>query len=265
MLSFGFVFALVACRAFGGGRVAVGVIAAMEEEVTILQGGMENVKVEQDSACPAFVFYTGKLEGKDVVLLQSGIGKVQAAAGCAVMLEKYKPTLVINTGSAGGINPPGQIPLKIGDVVISNALAYHDFDVRGLGYKLGQVPGWDSPFFAADPKLIKLCEDSVRELESEKLLPENFQAVPGLICSGDVFVSDPQKVLDLLQYFPDMRAVEMEGAAIAHVCTMFNTPFLVVRCVSDLANEEAPVNFTEFLPLAAKNSSEIVRELVSKL
>jgi len=243
----------------------IGLIGAMEEEVVILRGLMKNVKIEREAACPAFEFINGTLEGKDVVLLQSGIGKVQAATGCAVMLGKYKPSLVINTGCAGGVNPENYPPLNFGDAVISTALAYHDFDIRDFGYEMGQVPGQDSPFFNVHANLIQACEESVSALQSENQLPANFHAVPGLICSGDVFMSDSKRVLELLKYFPGMRAIEMEGAAIAHVCTLFKTPFLVIRCLSDLAGEESPIKFDEFLHVAAKNSSEIVRKLVSKL
>jgi len=243
----------------------IGLIGAMEEEIAILRGLMKNVRAGRDALCPGFEFFSGLLEGKEVVLLQSGIGKVQAAAGCAVLIWKFRPLIVINTGCAGGVNPEGSLPLNFGDAVISSALAYHDFDIRDFGYRIGQVPGRDSQFFSAKETLVKSCEAAVWELQSENRLPGNFRALPGLICSGDVFVSDSGRVREILGHFPAARAIEMEGAAIAHTCALFNVPFLVIRCLSDIAGEESPVKFDEFLPVAAKNSSEIVRRLVSKL
>jgi adenosylhomocysteine nucleosidase len=240
----------------------IAIIGAMEEEVEILKGEITDAKKES-VAC--FKFICGKLSGKDVVLLQCGIGKVQAAVGCAILINKYSPSVVINSGCAGGINPAGCIPINFGDAVISSGLVYHDFDIRDFGYALGQVPGQDDAIFLVDKNIINAAENSVAELLAEGALPKGFNAVAGLICSGDVFMSDSKRVIELAKIFPGLRAVEMEGAAIAHTCTLFNIPFIVLRCLSDIAGEESPMKFDEFLPIAAKNSSSIVKRLVFKL
>jgi adenosylhomocysteine nucleosidase len=232
----------------------------MEEEIAILREEIKNLKVEKNDD---FEFYTGVLSGKDVVLLRCGIGKVQAAVGCAVLVMKYAPSLIINTGSAGGVNPVEEkIKLNFGDAVISSALAYHDVDITSFGYKRGQLPGKKSEFFFVKDELIKTMERAVVDLKDDNKLPQDFKAVSGIIVSGDSFISDSKVVYNLEKYFKGIRAVEMEGAAIAHTCDIFNTPFIILRCLSDIAGEESPVKFDEYLPVAAKNSSMIVKQFI---
>lgn len=237
----------------------IGIIGAMEEEVTLLRNDMTDATTDR-VAC--FDFYRGKLEGREAVLLQCGIGKVQAAAGCATLVTSFAPSVIINTGCAGGINPSGTVPLYFGDAVISTALVQHDLDLTAFGYKPGQVPGRDTAEFVVDKELISRAEKAVAELKFEKKLPENFKAVPGLIASGDAFISDSKTVFRIEKTFPGVRAVEMEGAAIAHVCAIFNVRCIVLRCLSDIAGEESPVKFDEYLPIAAKNSSEMVKRMI---
>jgi adenosylhomocysteine nucleosidase len=237
----------------------IGIIGAMETEVEILRAAMENVKKE---TVANFEFFTGKLCGKEVVLLRCGIGKVHAAVGCAMLINTYKPSYVINTGTAGGINPQGHTPLFFGDAVISNGLLYHDVNVTVFGYAPGQVPGCPSAIFPVGARLIEAAEASVAELKNEKILPHDFKAIPGLICSGDVFMADSKKVIALSKTFPGLRAVEMEGAAIAHTCVIFSVPYIVIRCISDIAGEESPVTHDEYVPVASKHSSSIVMRLI---
>ncbi|MDR2864254.1 MAG: 5'-methylthioadenosine/adenosylhomocysteine nucleosidase [Spirochaetaceae bacterium] len=240
----------------------IAVIGAMEEEVQILKHDMQDVKTEKVSC---FEFYLGKIHGKETVLLRCGIGKVQAAVGCTTLINKYAPSCVINTGSAGGINPHGAESLNFGDAVISSGLIYHDVDLTVFGYKKGQLPGQNSEVFPVRDNLIKAAEDAVRDLQKEDALPVGFKAIPGLICSGDVFLSDSKRARELAELFPGVRAVEMESAAIAHSCTLFNTPYLVLRCLSDIAGEESPLTFDEYLPIAAQNSSAIVKRIIQNL
>ena len=232
----------------------IGIIGAMEDEVLLLRAAMEN---SAGGASGTVEFTEGTLEGKPVVLLRCGIGKVNAAAGAALLIERYKPSLVINTGSAGGIDPA----LSLGDAIISDGLIQHDVDVTGFGYPAGQVPGMPA-VFAIAPELVALAEAAVEELKAEKILPENFTHVRGLIGSGDTFMHDEAKIAALRAGFPAMRAVEMEGAAIAQICYMFATPCIIIRAVSDIAGKESPVTFDEFLPVAAKQSGNIVRRIV---
>lgn len=239
----------------------IGIIGAMEEEVTLLRGEMSGARTE---TCGCFEFYRGTLAGKEVALLRCGIGKVQAAVGCVTMIHRFDPSLIINTGSAGGINPRGVAEeLHFGDAVISSELVQHDFDITAFGYARGQIPGRDSAFFTVDPLLVAQAENAVRALREEGKLPETFTALPGLIASGDSFISNTDVVRALETAFPRLRAVEMEGAAVAHAASLFRVPFLVLRCLSDIAGEESPLKFDEYLPIAARNSSEIVKRLLS--
>jgi adenosylhomocysteine nucleosidase len=183
--------------------------------------------------------------------------------GTALLINRFKPELVINTGCAGGVNPAGLTPiLNFGDVVVSSALVYHDFDISPFGYAAGQIPGMKDPFFRIEGSVIRLGLRAIDELKDEGLLPASLNHVEGLIGSGDVFVCDDARVAEIVRDFPAIRAVEMEGAAIAHACSLFSVPCLVIRAMSDIAGEESPVKFDEYLPTAAKHSSEIVKRIV---
>lgn len=232
----------------------IGIIGAMEDELQLLGSRIQDKK-EQNVG--PFTFINGMLDGQQVVLLHSGIGKVNAAVGCTIMIERYDCELVINTGSAGGISTE----LSFGDVVVSTGLLYHDVDVRAFGYASGQIPG--SPqIFPAAKTLIQAAEKAISDLKQEGTLPASLHSLRGLIGSGDIFMHEEQKIREVQELFPAMLAVEMEGAAIAHVCNLFNVPFLVIRSVSDVAGKESPMKFDEFLPLASKHSGSIVIRLV---
>ncbi|MDR3166891.1 MAG: 5'-methylthioadenosine/S-adenosylhomocysteine nucleosidase [Treponema sp.] len=232
----------------------IGIIGAMEDEVTLLRGAIEENTVE---TLGGFDFFKGRLDKNPVVLLRCGIGKVNAAVGCALLIAKYRPFLVINTGSAGGIDPA----LNFGDAVISEGLLYHDVDVTAFGYAPGQLPGQPA-VFPVPEDLIQLTERAVDDLKREGRLPAAFNYVRGLIGSGDVFMHEPERIATVRGLFPALKAVEMEGAAIAHTCALFSVPALIIRALSDIAGLESPLAFHEFLPVASKHSAEIVRRIV---
>jgi len=232
----------------------IGIIGAMEDEVSLLRSAMETPHVTKIGE---FEFYEGRLEGKSVVLLRCGIGKVTAAVGCALLIHTFKPDFVINTGSAGGIDPA----LHFGDVIISTGLLYHDVDVTAFNYAPGQLPG-QPQIFPADEKLIAKAEQAVAQLKQEKALPADLNYCQGLIGTGDTFMYQPESIAALRQRFPNVAAVEMEGAAIAHCCRLFSVPVLVIRALSDIAGVESPIKFDEFLPIASKHSAEIVRCII---
>jgi len=234
----------------------IGVIGAMEEEVAFLCEAMGKYAKEKIGI---YEFFTGKIEGKDVTILRCGIGKVSAAVGCALLIQKFSPDCIINTGSAGGIHSE----LKVGDAVISTGLLYHDVDVTAFKYLPGQLPG-QPQVFKADEKLVKIAEDAVDELKAEKILPADFTHRRGVIGSGDIFMHEPERINEVRRVFPDVDAVEMEGAAIAHTCCLFSVPFLVIRALSDIAGTQSPVSFDEFLPIASKHSSKIVIRIIKK-
>ena len=228
----------------------IAIIGAMEEEVQILRDQMENVQQEIIAGCE---YNVGTLQGVDVVLLKSGIGKVNAAMSTTILLEKFQPTAVINTGSAGGYSPN----LNVGDVVISTEVVHHDVDVTVFGYAYGQVPQLP-PTFVADEKLIMVAEEAAKDVTG-------MQVAKGLIATGDSFMSDPTRVEFVRGKFPELQAVEMEAAAISQVAHQFNVPFVVIRALSDIAGKESNISFDAFLETAAKHSSQMVVKMVELL
>jgi adenosylhomocysteine nucleosidase len=228
----------------------IGIIGAMEQEVLILQQSLQNCQKVSKAGC---TFFSGTLNDVDVVLLQSGIGKVAAAIGTTILLSEYNLDMVINTGSAGGFDSS----LSLGDVVISTEVRHHDADVTAFGYEMGQMAQQPAAF-KADKKLMDVAEKALTHMEGK-------HAVRGLICTGDAFICTTERQAFIRQHFPSVIAVEMEASAIAQTCHQFNTPFVVVRAISDVADKESPMSFEEFLPLAAKSSSEMVIKMIDFL
>lgn len=174
----------------------IAVIGAMEEEVTILRSKLEQTNREVIANCE---FTSGFYEGKEVVLLKSGIGKVNAAMSTTILLDRFKPDVVINTGSAGGFHHS----LNVGDIVISTEVRHHDVDVTAFDYEYGQVPNLPAAY-KADSALIQAAEDEASELG-------HIQVVKGTIATGDSFMSDPDRVAFIRGKFEDLYAVEMEA------------------------------------------------------
>ncbi|WP_372761728.1 5'-methylthioadenosine/S-adenosylhomocysteine nucleosidase [Pseudoalteromonas sp.] len=228
----------------------VGIIGAMEPEVKILREAMQNPQVLNKAG---FTFYTGELAGNTVTLVQSGIGKVASTIATTLLIDNFTPDCVINTGSAGGFDPS----LNVGDVVISSEVRHHDVDVTAFGYEIGQVPQMPAGF-AAHPKLVAAAEQTIAQISDVKTLV-------GLICTGDTFMCDPVRIDKARSDFPTMLAVEMEGASIAQTCFSLNTPFVVIRSMSDIAGKESPQSFEEYLETASINSSKMVIALLEKL
>jgi adenosylhomocysteine nucleosidase len=228
----------------------IGIIGAMEPEVALLRQQISSVT---STELGGFTFYSGTLAGVQVVLVQCGIGKVASALATALLIQQFKPDAVINTGSAGGFDPE----LNVGDVVISTEVRHHDVDVTAFGYEMGQVPQMPAAF-SAHPVLISAAEQSIQALGL-------CITKKGLIATGDSFICDPARIAVIRQQFPAMLAVEMEGAAIAQVCHMLNTPFVVIRSLSDIAGKESPQSFEAYLDVASKNSSAMVLTLLQQL
>ncbi len=230
--------------------MSIGLIGAMEEEVVLLRDRLEDKRTEQRAG---FVFYSGRLAGQEVVLLRSGIGKVNAAISTALLLDHYEIDAVINTGSAGGFDPE----LNVGDIVIGQKVCHHDVDVTAFGYAAGQVPGLPA-CFVADEKWVQLAQEAVQTLSSV-----HFKT--GLIASGDRFMHEPEDVARVRQRFPAMLAVEMEAAAIAQTCYLFKTPFVIIRALSDIAGKENAQTFEQFLQTAAENAAQLIMTVLERL
>ncbi|WP_010098948.1 5'-methylthioadenosine/S-adenosylhomocysteine nucleosidase [Ornithinibacillus scapharcae] len=222
--------------------MTIGIIGAMDEEVEILKNSMSEKEETTIANC---LFIKGKLQEKDIVLLKSGIGKVNAAMATTILMERFSPELIINTGSAGGFSKK----LEVGDVVISSEVVHHDVDVTAFNYEYGQVPGMP-PTFKADENLVEKAMKVINSMD--------IQGEIGLIATADSFMEDPKRVEETRERFPNMIASEMEAAAIAQVSHQFACPFVVIRALSDIAGKESSVSFDEFLTKAAKNASEII-------
>ena len=228
----------------------IGIIGAMEPEVALLKQQLTDAHSEQ---LGPYQFYSGQLAGKNVVLVQSGIGKVASALATSLMIQHFQVDAVINTGSAGGFDPA----LKVGDIVIGTELCHHDVDVTAFGYAIGQVPQMPATF-PSDPRLVTAAAASIAQLGF-------CQTKQGLIATGDSFMCDPVRIEQTRRLFPSMLAVEMEGAAIAQVCYQMQVPCVVIRSLSDIAGKESPDSFEAYLEVASKHSSAMVVGLLQQL
>ncbi|WP_068674405.1 5'-methylthioadenosine/S-adenosylhomocysteine nucleosidase [Oceanobacillus sp. Castelsardo] len=229
--------------------MTIGIIGAMDEEISLLQESMTNKSEHTVAGC---FFVEGQLHGKEVVLLKSGIGKVNAAMATTIMHERFSPTSVINTGSAGGFSER----LEVGDVVISNKVVHHDVDVTAFNYEYGQVPG-QPPMFEANPNLVQSAIEVIGEIGL------NYEE--GVIATGDSFMDDSKRVEFVRGKFPTMIAAEMEAAAVAQVCYQYEKPFVIIRALSDIAGKESSVSFDQFLDKAAKHAAELIMLMIKKM
>lgn len=229
----------------------VGIIGAMEEEVLSLK---DKMVVNEVKTIASLEFNIGTLHEKSVVVVRCGIGKVNAAICTQILIDHFNVGTIINTGVAGALSSQ----LDIGDIVISSDAIQHDVDATGFGYKLGDIPRMEESFFKADEKLIQLAKEAGHVLAKETNIFINR------IVSGDQFISDQKKKNHLVENFQGF-CTEMEGAAIAHVCYLNKVPFLIIRSISDRADDSAEVNFAEFTQIAASNSSKMIEEIISNM
>ncbi|BCG57884.1 5'-methylthioadenosine/adenosylhomocysteine nucleosidase [Paenibacillus sp. URB8-2] len=229
--------------------MSIAIIGAMEEEVEVLRSRLENVRRTEAAGGS---YYSGTLEGRDIVLLQSGIGKVNAALTTTLLIERYQPELIINTGAAGGIGSS----LRIGDVVVGTELAYSDVDATAfLQYEYGQVPRMPARYPVPEEFLAL-----ARQLAAAR--KQDGRVLTGLITTADSFIGSKEAADFIRGRFPESLATDMEGAAIAQTAYRFGVPFLAVRAISDLAGSEAEGLFTSHLDLAAVNAAEFVLDWV---
>lgn len=226
----------------------IGIIGAMQVEIEVL---IQNLSDKQVKKIGDFTFYEGKIDQVDVIVLLSGIGKVSAAAGATLLIELYKPNFVINTGTAGGLSNA-----EIHNIVLAEEVAYHDVDLTGFGYQLGQQAQMP-PTFKADKNGLILAKKVCEEYQQKTLC--------GLIVSGDSFINDPNRLQQISTNFPKALAVEMEAAAISQVCHLFNIPFLVLRAISDKAGEGDTKSYDTFVKSAGKLSANININLIKKI
>lgn len=229
----------------------LGIIGAMDEEVKQLKEHMTDVAICTKASMD---FYSGKLNGKDVVIVRSGIGKVNAAVCSQILADDFKVNALINTGIAGSL----RTEINIGDVVLSKDVLHHDVDCVAFGYPLGQVPRMDVLSFEADTKLIELAKKSC-----EKVNPE-IGIFTGRVVSGDQFVSSKEKKNWISQNF-NGYCTEMEGVAIAQTAYLNRIPFLIIRAISDKADDSAQMDYPAFESLAIERSVKLMLEMVRNL
>lgn len=229
----------------------IGIIGAMELEVVELKSKME-LKNVVDKA--GMQFHEGVLNGKDVVIVQCGIGKVNAGICVQILADIFAVDAVINTGVAGSL----RAEINIGDIVVSTDACEHDMDVSALGYEPGIIPQMETSFFKADRKLAKEAISVCREVNPE------INVYEGRVVSGDQFISDGTVKDRLIQQF-DGSCAEMEGAAIAHAAFLNKLPYVVLRAISDKADGSAHMDYPEFERAAAAHCAKLVENLVARL
>ena len=230
--------------------MVLGIIAAMSEELELL---LQDMELKSKKTIANITFNEGNLFGTDVVTVVCGIGKVNAAICTQILASTYNVDKVINVGVAGGVNKE----IYPGDIVIGNSLVEHDMDCSVFGDALGQVPRMDTFDFKADEELIELATKACESLN-------DIKSYVGRIVSGDQFIASVEKVQFLEKEF-NALSCEMEGASIAHVCYSNNIPFVIIRSISDNANNGAHIDFEKFTPVAVKNSTSIIKEMIKNM
>ncbi len=227
----------------------IGIIAAMEEELKLL---VENLEDKSQETVLSNVYYSGRYGEHELVLVQSGVGKVMSAMSVAILVESFKVDAIINTGSAGAV----ATGLNVGDVVVADTLVYHDVDLTAFGYDYGQM-SMQLLYFHSDKTFVSTFE--------AVLSKEEMTSKVGLIATGDSFIAGQEKIDVIKGHFPQVLAVEMEGAAIAQAAQATGKPFVVVRAMSDTAAHDANITFDEFIIEAGKRSAQVLMAFLKAL
>ncbi len=223
--------------------------ASLDEEIKLLLEGMEDKRTKVKAGIQ---YYIGNILGKSVVLCKSGVGKVNAAVTTQILIDNFGVSRVLFTGVAGAVHPE----LNIGDIVIASTCVQHDMDATGLGFARGEIPYQETSVFQADPALVQLAEKACNELGQKYLI--------GKVLSGDQFISNAEIVAELRDQM-DGACVEMEGAAVAQVCHMNATPFVIIRSMSDKSDGSAEVNFREFTEQSSQRSHSILEFMLQHI
>lgn len=228
----------------------LGIIGAMAQEVeTLLQAMEDKNKTERAGS----VFFEGRLSGLDVVVVQCGIGKVNAAICAQILCDCFGVTHILNTGIAGSLCAE----LDIGDLVISQDAMYHDFDCVHFGYPMGKVPGMDVVAFPADRELMALAM-----VAAEQVHPGHSRV--GRVASGDMFVAD-KAVKERIIQITGASCTEMEGAAIAQTAYRNRIPFVILRAISDKADDSAEMDYPTFERIAAHRCASVTMAVAAAL
>lgn len=229
----------------------IGIIGAMDLEVEkLIEAMTDKEKIEYASR----VFYKGKLSGTDVVLARCGVGKVNAALTVQMMVDKFGIEKIINTGVAGSLNEK----IDIGDIVLATEAVYHDMEAIAFGYERGQVPQMDTFSFPNDEKLVSLADAACRKVNSD------INVFVGRIASGDQFIADKETKNNIKKWF-DPYCVEMEGCAMAHAAYVNKIGCLIIRAISDKADDSAEMDYPTFEKKAAVHCANMVLEMMKNM
>ena len=229
----------------------IGIIGAMDEEVAILKESME---VQDMMERTGMTFVKGIMSGKEVVVVRSGIGKVNMGICAQILIDCFGVDTLINTGVAGSLDAD----INIGDIVISTDAVQHDVDATVFGYKVGEIPRMDTSYFEADKDLIELAKKTCDEVNPD------IHSYVGRVVSGDQFISDNKKKHYLINEF-DGYCAEMEGAAMAQAAHLNQIPFIILRAISDKADQEAAGSYEEFEKAAIKHIVRLVLGILDRM
>ncbi|MEF9998381.1 MAG: 5'-methylthioadenosine/adenosylhomocysteine nucleosidase [Lachnospiraceae bacterium] len=229
----------------------IGIIGAMEEEIVVLK---ERMETEEQYEQAGMLFCKGKLCGKQVVIVRSGIGKVNAAICAQILIDKFQVDTLINTGIAGSLDAR----INIGDMVISTDALHHDMDATLFGDALGQVPRMDTLSFSADKHLVEQAKAANEECNPD------IHTFVGRVVSGDQFVASTEVKEHIVEHFNALCA-EMEGAAIAHVAYLNKISYVIIRAISDKADNSATVDYPTFEKQAITHSVKLVQNLLPRI
>lgn len=229
----------------------IGIIGAMEEEVKALREKLTDAKLLRKASMD---FYSGMLNGVEAVVVRSGIGKVNAGICTQILADVYQVDAVINTGIAGSL----KAEINIGDIVISTDTLQHDMDATGFGYEPGVIPQMETSCFQADEELIQKAKAACKEA-----VPD-IRIFTGRVVSGDQFISDRSVKARIAEQFDGM-CTEMEGAAIAQAAYLNHIPFVIIRAISDKADDSATVDYPTFERQAIAHSVALVENLTGRL
>lgn len=231
--------------------IKIGIIGAMDEEVNQLKAKMTQVQVKNKAAME---FYSGILEGKKVVVVQSGIGKVNAAVCTQILIDEYDIEVVINTGIAGSL----KAEINIGDMVLSTDALQHDMDATNFGYEYGVIPRMENSIFVADEKIVQAALTVCKQVNPD------INVFLGRVVTGDQFICDNEKKKWIENQFQGY-CTEMEGAAIAQTAYLNKIPFLIVRAISDKADDSAQMDYGDFEAQAITHTVKLITALLPVL
>ena len=229
----------------------IGIIGAMEEEVAKLK---ENMQIQETSVIAGMEFCQGICEGQNVVIVRSGIGKVNAAVCTQILCDVFKVNAIINTGVAGSLKNE----INIGDIVLSEDALQHDMDATGFGYDPGVIPRMEESVFKGDETLLKLAQKVCQEVNPD------IQVFRGRVVSGDQFISDHDVKQRIVNSFGGFYT-EMEGAAIAQTAWLNKIPYLVIRAISDKADGSAEMDYSEFEMKAIEHTVRLMTGMLRNM